>query len=151
MEAQVTKRGTEVEAGQSDVAATPAAPQAGVAPAPGAKYVVGDPRESEEVFDKFADLLKAAYYESVERGAVIISFYEDEDEVWPLVFILTQPFATEIEDYVVLMNEDRAPLHVFDLGCVTWREVADGVLYLATKDWENPRIAKIEIEVAERW
>jgi hypothetical protein len=136
---------------------TPASPDGevgaaglGVTPAGANKYIVeGDPREGADVFDKFVDTLRAAYTKSLNaRSIVCISFYESEDEPWPLAFILTQPFNSSGERYAVLMNEDRAPLVVFDFEEMSWSEVAKTILYIADT---LEKIAKIEIEVGKRW
>ena len=122
----------------------------GVTPAGANKYIVeGDPREGADVFDKFVDTLRAAYTKSLNaRSIVCISFYESEDEAWPLAFILTQPFNSSGERYAVLMNEDRAPLVVFDFEEMRWSEVAKTILYIADT---LEKIVKIEIEIAKGW
>jgi len=150
MVAQVAKRGTEVEAGQVSETVTAPAPQ-GAAPAvPAGRYVIeGDPREDGTAFEKFVDYLRAAYYESLHRGVVTISFYEREDEAWPFTLILTQPFETNRERYAVLLNEDRAPLCVIDLEEMGWSDAA--LILLQVAGWSIEKIAKVEVEVGERW
>jgi hypothetical protein len=153
MRAQATEnRGMEVEAGQVSEAATAPAPQGAAPAAPAGRYVVrGDPREDEAAFDRFTDLLKAAYYESVERGVVLISFYGSEDEVWPPTLILSQPFGMSIAKYAVVQDEDKRPLYVFDVFEQNWGFVADTVLQIAAQHFGLEKILWVEIEVSERW
>jgi hypothetical protein len=148
----IENRGAAVEAGRISAAETPAAPQAGAPATPAGRYVVkGDPREDAAAFGRFADLLKAAYYESLHKGVVVVSFYEKEDETWPLTLILTQPFAANRERYAVLVNEDKAPIYVFDFEEMGWSDAALVLLQVAGWGLEDGKIVKIEVEVSSRW
>ena len=116
------------------------------------RYVIeGDPREDEKAFDRFTDLLKAAYYESVERGIVIVSFYESGNEVWPPTLVLSQPFGMSLARYAVVQDEDKRPLYVFDVFEQNWGFIADTVLQLAAQHFGLEKILWVEIEVADRW
>jgi hypothetical protein len=116
------------------------------------RYVIeGDPREDERLFDRFADLLKAAYYESVERGVVLISFYESGREVWPPTLVFAQPFAATLAKYAVVLDEDKRPLYVFNTFEEGWGYIADTVLQLAVQHFGLEKIRMVEIEVAGRW
>ncbi|MCC6065899.1 MAG: hypothetical protein LM576_07950, partial [Thermofilum sp.] len=110
-----------------------------------------DPRVDEEVFEKFADCLKAAYYESVGRGLVAISFYESGREVWPPTLILSQPFGMTLAKYAVVLDEDKRPLYVFNAFEESWSYIADTVLQLAVHHFGLEKILWVEIEVFERW
>lgn len=116
------------------------------------RYVIeGDPREDERLFDRFADLLKAAFYESLHKGVVCVSFFEEEDESWPPTLVLSQPFQASLARFAVVLDEDKRPLFVFDLFEVHWSFVADTVLQLAAQWLGVERLSKVEIEVADRW
>jgi hypothetical protein len=151
--ASLGERGTEVEAGRIERTETPSAPQEGVpAQPPAGRYVIeGDPRGSEHLFDKFADLLRAAYYESVERGTVLIAFYESENETWPPTLIFAQPFGMSLARYAVVLDEDGRPLYVFDVFEKNWGFIADVVLQIAAQHFNLGKIRRIEIEVSGRW
>jgi hypothetical protein len=116
------------------------------------RYVIeGDPREDERLFDRFADLLKAAFYKSVECGVVLISFYESEREVWPPTLVFAQPFVMSLAKYAVVLDEDKRPLCVFDLFEQSWSYIADTVLQIAAQHFGLEKIRMVEIEVADRW
>jgi hypothetical protein len=152
MEAGTEVRGAEVGAGREVSTEAAPAPQGVVPATPAGRYVIeGDPRVDERVFEKFADCLKAAYYESVERGLVSISFYESGREVWPPTLILSQPFGMSIARYAVVQDEDKRPLYVFDTFQEGWSYIADTVLQLAAQHFGLEKILWVEIEVFERW
>ena len=152
MEAGAEVRGAEVGAGRVASTETPSAPQEGAPAAPAGRYVIeGDPRVDERAFEKFADCLKAAYYESVGRGLVTISFYESGREVWPPTLILSQPFGMTLARYAVVQDEDKRPLYVFDIFQEGWSYIADTVLQLAVQRFGLEKILWVEIEVFERW
>jgi hypothetical protein len=145
-------RGMEVEAGQVSATGAAPAPQGAAPAAPAGRYVIeGDPREDEKAFDKLADLLKAAYYESVERGVVIVSFYGSEDEVWPPTLVFAQPFGMSLARYAVVLDEDKRPLYVFDVFEQNWGSIADTVLQIAAQHFGLEKILWVEIEVSGRW
>jgi len=136
--------------GKNPTPAQAGASAAGLGVTPAGKNIVeGDPREDATSFDKFADLLKAAYHDSLHRGVVVISFYGEENETWPFTLILAQPFSMSSERYAVLMNEDKAPIYVVDLQEMGWSDVA--LILLQVAGWSIERIVKVEVEVGERW
>ena len=111
----------------------------------GTVTIRGDPRVSEEAFDRLVDAVKAAYYDARFEGVVWVGFrFEDGGTEY---FILAQPFEYNGWEYAVLLDEDRRPLYVFDFTAMTWRMTADTLLSFA----RGERITEVTVEVGERW
>ena len=112
-----------------------------------AAVVKGDPCLDIEVFDRLVDAVKAAYYDARFEGVVWVTFRFEGGDYTTLT--LTQPFESSNYNFVVLMDEDRRPLLVFDLNSARWSDVVGALLSLSGA--REREVTQVEVEVGERW
>jgi len=145
-----TVGGSDLEKGRVSSAATaPAAAQGAVPPTPGGNVViVGDPRVSGELRERFIDAVREMFYQ---HGSVSILYYYGER---PLDFLCIHMVAprrsVEVDDYshAVIMDEDRYPLAVICFAFQAWRdEVAEALLSFAPEEG----VRSVVVEPGERW
>jgi hypothetical protein len=138
---------TPVEKRLTDVPAV-SDPAAGESAIGAVKVVIeGDPRVDEKAFDRLVDALWSAYYDWGHEKVVHVTFYL-EDGGW-VCFTVTAPFGSKGLDYAVFLDEDGRPLYVADFSAVTISEATEALLSFVGKDAGT--IAKVEVEVGERW